>query len=287
MKSMEKPLKIGFLITHRSFPKETKDDLDVIRLKRSIVYTWNDFPKRKKELIPLKRFLLFQALGYCNVLTTAVRKFRDKFGLPEDGIPFKEYEKLICRVGSGNIYKFDAIPQMQGGKFREAQKFLEKFVKENIVAKPLTIYLETIFFAGFVDIVPYQDKELFIQIPFIQDYITGTVKQYRSPVAVFINSSAVTKSQVHKLIENNWPYISLYFKKYPDMADIKIIEDKLHALSMKMQGKSSSQILDYFNDKNIEQGKEAVDKEDDAMRQELHRTKKLINKLICRRKKTM
>ena len=160
-------------------------------------------------------------------------------------------------------------------------------MKENVIAEPLTIYLETIFFAGFVDIVSYCDEDLSIQIPFVQDYMTGTVKQYRSPVAVFINSSTVKKSQVHQLIEDNWPAISFYFKKNPYMADIKIVENELYALSMKMQGKTSSQILDYFNDKNIKQGKEAVNKEDDAMRQELHRTKKLINKLIYRRKKTM
>lgn len=54
---------------------------------------------------------------------------------------------------------------------------------------------------------------------------------------------------------------------------------------MKMQGKTSSQILDYLNNENIKLGKAAVDKEDGAMRQEINRTKKQLKQLICRRKK--
>lgn len=143
--------------------KKPKHDLDTVRLKHSIVYSWESFPARKKESVPLGLALLFQALGYCELLADSVVKFRKKFGLPEEGLPFKKYKKLICRAEPGPIYKFDTIPEMQGEKYEHAKEFLNNFVKENIVADPLSI-----------------------QIPFKQDYITGTLDRYRSPVAIFL-----------------------------------------------------------------------------------------------------
>ncbi|MBR3632759.1 MAG: hypothetical protein IKN49_06870 [Elusimicrobiaceae bacterium] len=285
MSNLKKPLKIGFLVTCFVYPKKPEHDLDSVRLERSIVYSWEDFPKREKKLIPLEMGILFQALGYCEVLVDSVVKFRKTFGLPAEGIPFKKYEKLICRAEPGPIYKFDTIPEMRNGKYEQAKKFLKKFVKDNIIANPLSIYLETIFFAGFVDIVYYRYDDLAIQIPFIHTYTTGTIEPYRPPVAIFINSLAVTKKSVHQLIDEHWGEINFYFKKHPYISDVQIAKEKLQNLAMKMKGKTSSQILDYLNDENIKQGKAAVDKEEDAMRQELNRTKKQLKQLICRRKK--
>ena len=281
MNNFKKPLKIGILISRCRSYKHPKNEFEEMGyVERKIVYSWEDIPKNIQKRLSKEECLLFQALVYNSTLAEAIIQFRKNFGLPEDGVPFKKYEKLICRIGKGPVYRFDTIPEMQHGNKVKARRFLRCFVKENIIADPLKIHLETIFYAGFVDPRQYRYEPLAIHIPSIPDDTTGKIEQYRPAVMIAINSDDVSLSEIQKYIRMYWGDIKRYFHKHCFVSDVRISAECLHNLVLKAKGKTSKQILYLLDAQNIKQGKEIANKGEEAIRQEIKRTKTKIQKLI-------
>ena len=123
-------MKIGFLIPKTVVNKKPKHELDYIRLKRKIVYSWQEMPAWAKKRYDHGMVLLFQALSYNKALSRAVENFRERFGFPVQGISFKENEKAICHIGKGPLYRFDALPGRPSGSYEKEQQFIENFQKE-------------------------------------------------------------------------------------------------------------------------------------------------------------
>ena len=281
MKNLKKPLKIGILISCcRSYKHPQNEFEEMGYVERKIVYSWEDIPKNIQKRLSKEECLLFQSLVYNSTLAEAIVQFRKKFGLPEEGVPFKKYEKLICRIGKGPLYRFDTIPEMQYGNEAKARRFLRCFAKENTIADPLKIHLETIFYAGFVDPKPYKYGPLSIHIPSIPDDTTGKIEQYRPPVMIAINSNDVSPSEIQKYIRTYWGDIKRYFHTHHFVSDVRIPAECLHNLVLKTKGKTSKQILELLDAQNIKQGKDIINKGEEAIRQEIKRTKTKIQRLI-------
>ncbi len=279
-------MKIGFLISKTVVNKKPKHELDYIRLERKIVYSWQEMPAWAKKRYDREMVLLFQALSYNKTLSRAVENFRERFGLPAQGISFKENEKAICHIGKGPLYRFDALPVRATGTYEEEQQFIENFQKENIVADPFKIHLQTIFYAGFVDVSANSIPPISCSIPDIPKTTTGTIFQYRPPVAILINSRNLSRSEVKKQIDKNWPAIQQYFRQHPFITDASRLEWSIQILSLKQEGKTARQILQDLDTMAIQEGNLVnYNNSDASIRKSLERAKKEVNKLICPRKK--
>ena len=279
-------MKIGFLISRAIVNKKPKHELDYIRLERKIVYSWQEMPVWAQKRYDREMVLLFQALSYNKTLSRAVENFRERFGLPAQGISFKENEKAICHIGKGPLYRFDALPGRATGSYKKEQQFIENFQKENIVADPFKIYLQTIFYAGFVDVSFGITQPLSCSIPDIPKTTAGAIFQYRPPVAILINSRNLSRSEVKKQIDKNWPAIQQYFRQHPFITDVSLLETTLQILSLKQEGKTARQILQCLDTMALQEGNPVDYKNSDAsIRKSIERAKKEVNKLIFPRKK--
>lgn len=279
-------MRIQILISRVVTNKKPKDELDQLKLMRRLVPSWNKMPAWAKKKYDKKLCLLFEALAYNKTLIQAVKQFRKQFDLGAEGISFKQHEDLICRVEQGPIYKFDRLPHTSETKYRKEQAFIERFVKDNVVLDPFKIHLQTIFYAGFVDLSSSMPKPLFCSIPDIPRDTTGTVFQYRHPVAILINSRDLTRAQVKKLIDEKWPSIQHYLREHPFMIDVPFLEEPLAILALKKEGKTAREILAFFDQHNVLAGLPANYHNSDAsIRKAVERAKKEIDKLIYPRKK--
>lgn len=279
-------MKIGFLISKTVVNKKPKHELDYIRLERKIVYSWQEMPAWAKKRYDREMVLLFQALSYNKTLSWAVENFRERFALPAQGISFKENEKAICHIGKGPLYRFDALPGRATGSYKKEQQFIENFQKENIIADPFKIHVQTIFYAGFVDVSSNIMPPLCCSIPNIPKTTAGTIFQYRPPVAILINSRNLSRSEVKKQIDKNWPAIQQYFRQHPFITDVALLESTLQILSLKQQGKTARQILQCLDTMALQEGNPVnYNNSDASIRKSIERTKKEVNKLIYPRKK--
>ena len=263
-------MKIGFLISKTVVNKKPKHELDYIRLKRKIVYSWQEMPAWAKKRYDHGMVLLFQALSYNKALSRAVENFRERFGFPVQGISFKENEKAICHIGKGPLYRFDALPGRPSGSYEKEQQFIENFQKENIIADPFKIHLQTIFYAGFVDVSANSIPPLSCSIPDIP----------------LINSRNLSRSEVKKQIDKNWPAIQQYFRQHPFITDVFLLETTLQILSLKQEGKTARQILQDLDTMALQEGNPVnYNNSDASIRKSIERAKKEVNKLIYPRKK--
>lgn len=274
-------MRIRILLAHIVSNKKANHELDCIKLKRRIISSWQKMPRWAQERYDRNIVLLFQVLAYNQTLTGAVKTFRKKFGFPRRGISFKKNETSICRIGKGPLYRFDSLVERKQDSYSQEQQFIENFQKENVVLDPFKIHLQTIFYAGFVDISFSAIPPISCSIPEIPQNTADTIFQYRPPVAILINSRDLSREEVKQQVDKNWPAIQQYFRQHPFITDVPVGENNLYILALKQQGKTAPQILDVLGEIAIRRGDPVNYRNSDvSIRKSIERAKKEINKLI-------
>lgn len=286
MKNLKKPLKIGILISRRASYENPKNEWEEMGyVERTIVYSWEEMPAWAQEREDKDTYALFWELGYNKTLARAVVSFRRKFGLSvEEGINFKQHEKVICRVENGPMYKFDKIPELPADKYKQAADFILNFTQKHVIKDPLKIHLPTIFFGGFVDPSFVNLEGVACEIPSIPADTEGTIFQYRPPVKIIISSRDITREKVKKCIDDNWGKIQKYLKGHPFVSDIRINPIHLRILSLHQQGYTAKQILSVLDKAEFATEDVSYRYTDVYIRKIIQQTKEKVQGLIISRK---
>lgn len=186
-------LKIGFLVSKTVENSHPASELDILRVRFEVVYSWEELEKFSNRTYSRAAFNFVKMLAQNHALLTAIRDFRKKFNLPEEGVDFVKKQDIIRNTQRGQGHPMwcyeNLLPEVRRP---EAQKYIADFIETHTIHAPLKYQMNSLFYCGFVDTrindiwVP-----LGIHIPIQQD-IEQRAWGYRIPVSICLNSANLT-----------------------------------------------------------------------------------------------
>lgn len=271
-------VQLGFLVSRVVKNSKPTGELDILKLEHQVAYSWEELPAWGKKFYDKHTCLLLGAIFQNKYLQDAISTFRTKFGIPE-GIPLEGNTQQIFRAGKGYQYKYDTLIS----QYEKAENYIKRFSRNFIVPNPLKVQLRTLFYSGFVTpSIVEQSDELRMMIPVLPKRTTNTVYQYRPAIKIYLNSSNITKEQMHRLVDDNWPKIAKYFKQNPHVFDIGLSEEKLFLLAnyaIVPDKQELAEKMDVLYPMEA-RGKSSEQRNPDSLRKEYSRALKVIQQLI-------
>ncbi len=238
-------LKLGFLVSKTVKNSHPASELDILRVRFKVVYSWKELEKLSNSPYSRAAFIFVKMLAQNEALVTAIRDFRKRFNLSEAGVDFVKKHKTIRNKQHGAhkpIWCYENL--LPEPKRQKAKEYIADFIETHNIHSPLKYQMDSLFYCGFVDSrindiwVPLR-----IHIPTQQD-IEQRAWGYRIPVFICLNSVNLTKKEVKQFIDEYWDDIQGYFKQNPTVMDVSFSNNEEVIASYKDRGFTYSEILE-------------------------------------------
>lgn len=274
-------LKIGFLISKVVQNDCTASELDILRVSAKVVYSWEELEKFANRPYSREAFNFVKMLSQNNALVTAIRDFRKRFNLPEEGVDFVKKQDIIRNTQRGQGHPMWCYENLLPEARRpEAQKYIADFIETHIIHAPLKYQMNSLFYCGFVDTrindvwVPLE-----IHIPTRQN-IERLAWGYRLPISICLNSANLTKKEVKQFIDEHWSNIQGYFKQNPAVMDVSFSDKDEVVASYKDKGLTYPEILEKISPAESENPTGSTEQ----IAEQHYRIRKKANKIIVSKK---
>ncbi len=274
-------LKIGFLISKVVKNNHPASELDILRVSSKVVYSWEELEKFANRPYFREAFNFVKMLSQNNALVTAIRDFRKRFNLPEEGVDFVKKQDIIRNTQRGQGHPMWCYENLLPEARRpEAQKYIADFIETHTIHAPLKYQMNSLFYCGFVDTrindiwVP-----LGIHIPIQQDS-ENRAWGYRMPISICLNSANLTKKEVKQFIDEHWGDIQGYFKQNPAVMDVSFSDKEELLAAYKDQGLTYPEILEKISPAESENPTGSTEQ----IAEKHYRIRKKANKIIVSKK---